>query len=617
MGKLSLFTHKTSAPESAKGASIREPQDLWRQAPFASFPAGEEVQAVHVRDRVPTLVPAFVVDFAGHCSKFRSLLEHIAHYAERHAWGSREIEALRSWLPKMTEAGMLISRGELHTRAAAMGDASAEPEKMSAIGFSTSGERAALLLRALRSFAENARAYGRTVDFLVADHSTEPAQRGRLRGHAGELGGDLGVTVRYMGEQEKRPFAAELVRRSGCRPEALEFGLFDPLDVGFAGGANRNALLLHEAGGLLSCVDDDAICEMASVPPARARLALFSDGDPYERWVFGDRESALEAVTFATHDYLAEHEKLLGRDLGALLTGVRAEAVDVSNAGLGLLRLLECGVARVRTTFAGTVGDPGLPTACFSFFHKGRNGERTTNRKSSSAGRGVVTRVRVPSLGDDSVSSGLAIGLDHRELLPPFFPVLPADDAVFATAVRQCCAGSLSGHLPLAVHRESGDERRAAGFEFAPVVRAIMAGHQTAGHFDTATRMQKLGRHLTEFAAQPAADFREAFRPFVLAHVSARIGSLEEGLRTETEAPEFWRRDMQEFLDRTREALQREDFDIPQELKAGRSSGESRGLMQKLIAGYGLLLEDWPGIVAAARDLRRAGHRFSVGASID
>jgi hypothetical protein len=633
MGLSSLFKNQSPSTGSSGAVAAEDREELWRHTPFASFVAGEDVHAVSVRERLPVLMPSFVVDFALRCTEFRSMPEHIARHAELLAWGSLEIEALRSWLRKMTEAGMFISRRELHARAAAIRGLETEPAKIGAIGFPTGGDRVPMLIRALTSFAENLRTHGRSIDLLVADSSIHAGQRGRLRAQTGVLAGDLKISIRYFGEQEKRPFAAELLRRSGCRPQAIEFGLFDPFGAGFACGANRNALLLHEAGGVLSTVDDDVMCELASPAPAKSRLALFSNADPYERWVFGDRESALEAITFEPRDYIAEHEKLLGRDLGALLTGVGVDDLDISNVGLGLLRLLESGAARVRTTYTGYVGDPGIPTSCFYFYHKGKNRERLTESevdyRASFASRSVLTRARVPSLGDDTVSPGMAIGLDHRELLPPFLPVLHAEDIVFGAATWKCCVGSVSGHLPLCIHHDSGankptllpgdlsHERRAAVFEFAQIVRAIMADYKPAEHFDSATRMQKLGRHFSEFAAQPAGDFREALQQVVLGHESNKIIALEESLRSETDAPEFWRRDMQDFLDHTREALQYEDFDIPYELKAGRTTEENRTLMQKLIGNYGMLLEDWPGIVSAARDLRREGRQFSASVRVD
>ncbi len=629
MGLLSLFNDKPSTTGAVTMESIEEEEDVWRHTPFASFVGGEDVHSVYLRGRTPVLIPSYVVDFALRCTEFRPLAEHISRHAESLAWGSLEIEALRSWMRRVREVGMFISRGDLYAQAAAMRHPqAAPPAKITAIGFSTGGDRMDLVTRALTSFVENVRSHGRGADFTIADSSPHPAHRGRLRAQTGELSRDLDLPVRYLGEQEKLRMAAELIRRSGCRPEAVEFGLFDPCGTGAAAGTNRNALLLHEAGGAFSCVDDDVICEFAAAPRAESRLALFSDSDPYERWIFGDREGARKAVTYEARDYLAEHEKLLGRDLGDLLEGVRAEELDLSRVGLGLLRLLECGAGRVRTTFTGYAGDLQVPIPNSYFLHqKSRQVCFTDSEESLRAGgvgRAVLGRAPLPTLGGDGVSPGLAMGFDHRELLPPFFPVLHSADSVFGAVAWQCCAGSLSGHLPLAIHRDSAAdasalppaglprEQRAGGFEFAQIVRAFIAGHQSAPHSDTATRLQALGRHLSAFAAQPAADFREVLHRVVLQEESRKIIALEESLRTEADAPDFWRRDMQDFIDRTREGMEREDFDVPFELKAGRTLEENRELMQKLIHGYGLLLEDWPGIVSTANDLRREGVCFSA-----
>jgi hypothetical protein len=631
MGLLSLFKSKAPVTTEPATTAPEKSAELWRHTPFTSFVAGEDVHSVYLRGRLPALVPSFVVDFALRCTQFRPLEEHIASHAELHAWGSLEVEALRSWLPKMTAAGMLISREEAFARAAAIRRPKAEPAKITTIGFPTGGDRGAMLSRALRSFAGNVRTHRRHVDWVIADNSNSAELRARARQHVAQIGTEFDFPMHFFGEEEKRRFAAELLRRSGCRPEALEFALFDPLGAGFACGANRNALLLHEAGAVLSSVDDDVICEMAPAPAAEERVAFFSGIDPYERWVFPDRASALEAVRFEERDYLAAHETLLGRDLSDLTAGLKPTDLNLTNTGLGFLRLLETGAAQVRTTYMGYVGDPGIPTSCFYFFHKGKNRERLTGSeeeyRAGFASRSVLCRVPVASVGDDTVAPGMAIGLDHREILPPFFPVLHAEDCVFGTAAWASCAGLLSGHLPLAIHHDSGankptlqpsdlsSNRRAAVFEFAQIVRAIMAGYTPAEHADSVSRLQKLGRHLSEFAALPPLDFHAALHHVVLGHESGKIVALDDSLRNEADAPDFWKQDLQDFLDHTREALQHEDFDIPYELKAGRSSAENRVLMQKLIASYGLLLEEWPAIVAAARDLREAGIRFSVRAN--
>ncbi len=618
MGLLSIFKNPGQQPPA-------QPRpDLWRKAPFAAFVIGEDQHAVYRRGRLPVLVPSFAVDFALGCTEFQMMEKHLAEHAALHAWGSLEIEALRSWLPKMIEAELLISVRDVQARGAVPGDPQNRPEPIRAIGFPTGGDRVPMLARAMRSFAENVRTHGRTVDWLVADSSPKAEQQALFRAQAEALAREFGQAVRYLGFEEKRHAIANLVRRSGCRPEAAEFALFDPLEAGFTCGANRNALLLHEAGGLLSSVDDDVICELAPVPPVEARLALFSNGDPYERWVFPDRTSALEAVRFEPHDYLAEHERVLGRDLGAFLTqDFDLVALDLDHLGDGLLRRMETGPARVRTTFTGYVGDPGIPTSCYFYWFKGKNRQRLTESEADYhagfASRSVLVHAPALAIGDDSFAPGMAIGLDHRELLPPFFPVLHAEDMVFAAAAWRCCRGSVSGHLPLVVHHDSGagkptlqpgdltGERRATVFEFAHIVRAVIGNHSTAEYSDSATQMQKLGRHLSEFAALPTSDFREALHHVVLMSESHKMGWLEDSLRTETDAPEFWRRDMQSFLDQSREALLHEDFDIPYELKASRPAVENRELMKQLIGRYGQLLEEWPGMFEAAREFRQEG----------
>jgi hypothetical protein len=630
MGLLSLFKSK---PETPADAAVREATadpaparitERWRKAPFAAFVAGEDQHVVHRRGQLPVLVPSFAIDFALALTEFEPMEKHLAKHAELHAWGSLEIESLRSWLPKMIESGLLISAREVQARGASLADPQNKPAPISAIGFPTGGDRVPMLARAMRSFAGNVRTAGRTVDWLVADSSPKADQRGLFRAQTEALGREFGQPVRYLGLEEKQHAITNLIKGSGCRPEAAEFALFDPIGAGFACGANRNALLLHEAGGLLSSVDDDVICELAAVRPAATRLALFSNGDPYQRSVFPDRTSALDAVRFAPHDYLAEHERVLGRDLGALLgADFDPAALDLEHLGDDLLRRLEGGSARVRTTFLGYVGDPGIPTSCYFFFHKGKNRERLTESEADyHAGfgsRSVLNHAASLAIGDGGVAPGMAMGFDHRELLPPFFPVLHAEDVIFGATTWHCCTGAVSGHLPLIVHHDSGlgkptlqpgdltDDRRVAVFEFAQIIRSLIANHAPAEHADTAARLRRLGRHLSEFAALPDLDFREALHRVILDHESREISFLEESLRTETDAPEFWRRDMQSFLDHSREALLHQDFDIPYELKASRPAEENRTLMKQLIGRYGQLLEDWPAMVEVAREFRTQG----------
>lgn len=620
---------------SAGVASYSGAGELWRKTPFSAYLAGHESHAVYLRGGVPVILPSFAVDFALGCGEFRTLTEQLNRHAEIHAWSQLQVASLQSWLPKMIDAGLLTSAASFRTACERIRDPANQPARIGAICYPTGGNRVALLSRALSGFAANVRTYGRTVDFMVVDSSPRAEQRTLFQEKSRELSRAHGVKILYSGEEQKRRFAEALVKRSGCRPETVEFALFDPLGAGFSCGANRNAIQLQQIGQMFASMDDDVICELAPSPKTAAHLALFSYSDAYERWVYPDRKTALESVTFEQRDYLGEHEALLGRDLGELLPpDMTADQLDLSKVGDDFLRRVETGSARVRTTYTGYIGDPGFPTSLFLLYLHGKNRERLTESeklyRAALASRNGLVVPGTRSVGDWSVAPGVAMGLDNRDILPPFFPVLHGEDVSFGAAAEQCIAGALSGHLPLAIHHDSasgkptlmpGDlslENRAAVFEFTQILRPLIASKGVAEHSDytrpriqaqqagTRARMRALGRQLSELGDWPAEDFREMIRGTVLIHESGKMEHLEQILRNE-DAPDYWRHDVQDFIDHTQEALTHPDFDIPYELKSHRSDDENRMLMQRLIASYGALLQEWPSMVDAATELRESG----------
>ena len=609
MGLLSRFTSRESAPA---------PDRLWRRSAFTSLTAGDEVAVTYRAGEPPCVVPSFVVDFAQGCDKFHALEKHIADHVEKLGWGSLEVASLRSWLPQLIEAGLLVSSHDLHSQCREGASDEQASARIEAIGFPTGGDRVELMARALDSFLANTSAHGRSVEFLISDGSANSEQREAFRAMAGRRAG----RVFYAGEGEKQRFAAQLVKRSGCSPEAVEFALFDPLRTGFTCGANRNAVLLHGAGRMICSVDDDVVCRLASAAEPRDGLALFATCDPFSRWYFADREAALAAADFVDVDFLALNEAMLGRPLAGLMP-TDAAALDVAQANDEILRRIEGGQARVRATFAGHVGDPGIPTSAYYLYCEGENFERLTasedHYRSVFRGRSVLTLAASRAIGDASVSPGMAMGLDHRELLPPFFPVLHAEDFIFGATLWRCCPRALLGHLPFAIEHTPARVKpivlpsdlavdcRVVVFEFAHIMRRIVLDHPLATHADGSSRMQTLGRALSEIGALAAADFRDFLRMQTLAHASEHLGFLERQLREKPDAPDFWHLDVQGLIDHTRDAIGHDDFDIPLDLQSARAPEENRALMQTLIGRFGELLQEWPAMVESARALREEG----------
>src|SRR2546422_11325154 len=105
MGLISRLKKTERAAESAEMVRIADVQ---------SFPAGAEWQAVRVRaSATPELVPAFVWDFVAGCAEFRTLPEHVAHFAEYHQLDPSQMRELGAWLPRLREMGLFISAREI------------------------------------------------------------------------------------------------------------------------------------------------------------------------------------------------------------------------------------------------------------------------------------------------------------------------------------------------------------------------------------------------------------------------------------------------------------------------------------------------------------------------
>lgn len=591
----------------------------WRKSDFHAYTIGHDEQVVMLRGETPRVLPGFVVDFLNSCDEFSPLDAHVARYAEKHAWGSLEANALHSWLPKITEARLLVSTADV--LAACARHTAEAPPPISSIGFPTGGDRVDLLGRAVASFARNARQHARQVDFLISDNSASPAHRDAFRAAGRAWAKEHEVRVRFAGEEEKRRLATELTRR-GIAPEVVEFALFDPLDIGFACGANRNALLLHEAGRMFCSIDDDVVCTLAAAPPTDSRLKLFSSCDPFTRWLFADHGSAFAHAGTIDADFLASHEALLGRGLAELSAGLEVGALDAAQAGDVLLRRVNTVRGKVRASFSGHAGDPGIPTSTYYLFYEGENRRRFTESearyRAALASRSVFALAPCLAVGDASTSPGMAMGLDHRELLPPFFPVLHAEDFTWGATLWQTVGDSFLGHSPLAVRHEPrpgksilqpgelGSQQRAVIFEFSHLIRRIILRHHRHETAEPATQMRQLGRHLATLAAQPPVDFAEYLAAQVLEQESEKLDQLEDNLREDTDTPDWWRHDLEAYLAHVRSALTHDDFDIPFDLKTGRTPDENRALIRELFARYGHLLEAWPDLVAAAREIDAA-----------
>lgn len=647
-----------SGPHSTDAVA---PKTYYRTGDIERVPIRHNSELVYSRtSRCSQIFSADVAELLSLCRQFKTLDEHAADIGLARNLPEDSIEAIKSQLTRLVEAGFLISQ-ELLLFSGAPGGGLTDTVLLEA---NISGERApkdALpaagpaiasvgiltcnrlegLKRSLTSYIENSKQYGRTNDFVVMDDSASPQTRESYRRLLRELAAEYGVEIFYAGKEEKMTYAKALIEKGGLPAEVVNFALFDVEKSGTSAGANRNALTLHTAGDAIFSADDDTVCRLVASPELREGLEFAAGYEASDIWIFPDRQTALESVSFVEDDNLALHELMLGKTAGAIAAtfGGKQQPITLwagaSTHGedTALVRRVQAGGGRVLVTFSGLIGDCGWG-APFGYWNAplgyllltGQSRERLVRSESdyrlACTSRDILRVASTPTISDETFGMTTFVGLDNRILLPPFLPVRRGQDLIFATTLGQCFPDACFGHLPWALLHEPVETRKfwpgeifrtASGFDTARlIVECVKSSTFGPGQTCGKQRLRALGTHLTELGSLPKADFEEFVRLQVWRTSSSFISQAEEQLQQCQESPAFWANDVKKYLDILCQSLTRDDYFVPLDLLAGRSTSEARELAQRLVLKFGQLLYWWPDMVETAKKLRSQGQRLAI-----
>lgn len=259
--------------------------------------------------------------------------------------------------------------------------------------------RTSELSRCVESFRDNARLYDRDVEFVVADDSTDTSV---IYNHLALR--KSGIRFRQYDRQLKVKFAEYLARESGVDLPTVRFALLP--NVLTSMGAQRNFLTLINSGKKFLSVDDDMVCKFATVPHRNDEI-LVSDKDklePQTNWLIEHVDESL----LQDEDFIAQHEKMLGGDVGLTIGG----SVGDSGVGNAYSLLVSPGVlAQVNSV------------ADLNYVMTNRQVLRSTMR---------------PRIVNWADCTGMSMGMDASEIVPPFVPILRGEDTLFGVMMRQC-----------------------------------------------------------------------------------------------------------------------------------------------------------------------------------
>jgi hypothetical protein len=211
------------------------------------------------------------------------------------------------------------------------------------------------------------------------------------------------------------------------------------------------------------------------------------------------------------------------------------------------------------------------------------------------------------------------LGIDNRNLLPPFMPVLRGEDGIFGYLLSICFEHSFFAHLPWAILHAAESRKYSPHFmKYVAdrtlsdiIVFSLASQPPRPGHLSGQERLQTLGTYLTEIGRLPLPEFEEFIQLQVSSRFSQLLFTLEQSFKKYEGAPDFWGRDLRQYIQTTQQALQSKDCIIAQDLKEGRTDSEVLRLSQQLVLGFGRLLQVWPDMMAEARSLRARGLRVA------
>jgi len=499
--------------------------------------------------------------------------------------------------------------------------------QITTIGFVTRN-RLKGLQQAMTSYIDHNKQYDRKINFTIMDDSNRADTRHSYQQMLTSLVKQHNLTISYAGWGEKYYFAKKLMKTEQLPEEVINFALFDPERCGYAAGANRNALLLQTIGETFLSVDDDTLCHLAAPTMTDHRLGFTMNQDPAEITFFPNRTTLLQAINPINADVLSFHEQALGRNLADLLA---TKEVDLSGINAPLLQRLMNGQGRILVTLNGLFGDCGWgapfgywdsPMGCLlleSNSHQRLTCCETDYRKGCIS-REVLRLAKRLTISDATFSMSTFMGLDHRALLPPYFPVQRGQDILFGMTVWQCFKSSYFAHLPVALLHTPVEQRHfwpdeifrtASGSDTAKLMVYCLRTFQQTNHADDIKNLQALGQHLMDLGSMSLSDFIYFFQVQAKHHGHLLIELMERRLSEEEESPAFWANDIKKYMQQLQQAFIKPNYWLPLDLMSGRTIDEVQILSQKLVYQFGQLLYWWPTLVGVTKELYLQGEHFA------
>jgi hypothetical protein len=463
-------------------------------------------------------------------------------------------------------------------------------------------DRPALLRRCLTSIREVTTRFDETCRVLVIDGSRDERHRSANHIIVEDVLGDGPCHGRHVTPvDEVRAHAGIL--RGAASPSVIEAAL----SSGRVGG-NRNLVSVLTAGERVLMLDDDIVCSGWLPDRLGEGIEVGGHVDPRQWEFLTSRQQAVSTARSASQSLLQAHGDLLGRSLEELSRDTTP--LDFRSACSHVLGAIAEGLDPiVRVTMAGIAGDSGTYCPGRLLFATGPVSRLLATDagafNTAMSHREVRRTVPRTVLSHDSACMSYCIGVDNRDLLPPFMPDGRNEDGVFGRMLSFGDRRALMAHLPYGiVHDSERPPQYDAGFTLSARQTRIseLLRHLTRLVSSTtvqttpADRLRRLAQFLIDVSQQEQRHFEAFVREVIL---TFRCEELAQATRVAEggHAPEHLRSAIREYAREFRAHCSNRDFVVATEFTvAGSDPCDGLRRMQRFIGDFGQLLLEWPDI---------------------
>ena len=591
--------------------------DLFAFDPCKAYPMSEGRLLLHnSRNGRRAMVKTEVYAALVRCSEFRTLEQHANNIIAQNPGMQGQQADIRGVLEKMCKAGIMRSAKSL-TEALRKSPAASQADERKPVAAVITWERPEALERLLASIAANCDTSKLHCLYVIDDSRTEE-NTDRNRALAAQFAEQMDTPLHYLGQAEQQAFIDKLVHSLPERENAIRFLVDQSRWVDqFTAGLARNVALLVACGRRLVVMDDDVICELYDSPNPDFRISISDDPREADFFTVADEWSYLRNQV--NPDPVAQHLRYLGLSLSEAIGALGQQHLKASSLE-GTHNLLASELqpdSPVLITALGSLGCPGTESntwlpgmAARSLQQMLASQKKTTNaltRRQVFCGRNCPQFSPRPNMSQIT-------GLDNRQMLPPYLPILRGEDRLFGYMLDFVFPNGVTLDYPAAVPHLPIPEREwtMKHLDFTPRGRFPLffldkvmerkAFCHAAGPDD---RTRVLSGLFRELATTPSETLKSMQRDAALDIGSANLLQLNELLASGKSAPVDWQNYLRNGITQLSAGLDAASRgDYPAKGLPANLEGEALvSFWREAWGGFAEALAAWPEIREAAETL--------------